>query len=83
MDFERKHYNKIIDKAKPEFAIVEDACYGYDKAYIIKLLKDKGIKVLEAQHSIVGPYNPAYNYSYSEDSEYAEYMPDIFMSYGE
>ena len=83
LDFERKHYNKIIDKAKPEFAIVEDACYGYDKAYIIKLLKDKGIKVLEAQHSIVGPYNPAYNYSYSEDSEYAEYMPDIFMSYGE
>ena len=83
LDFERKHYNKIIDKAKPEFAIVEDACYGYDKAYIIKLLKDKGIKVLEAQHSIVGPYNPAYNYSYSKDSEYAEYMPDIFMSYGE
>lgn len=83
LDFEIKHYNRIIDKAKPEFAIVEDACYGYDKAYIIKLLKDKGIKVLEAQHSIVGPYNPAYNYSYSEDSEYAEYMPDIFMSYGE
>ena len=47
------------------------------------MLKDKGIKVLEAQHSIVGPYNPAYNYSYSKDSEYAEYMPDIFMSYGE
>ena len=83
LDFERKHYNKIIDKAKPEVAIVEDACYGYDKAYINKILKDKGIKVLEAQHSIVGPYNPAYNYSYSEDSEYAEYMPDIFMSYGE
>lgn len=83
LDFEIKHFNKIIDKASPEYAIVEDACYGYDKAYIIKLLKDKGIKVLEAQHSIVGPYNPAYNYSYSEDSEYAEYMPDIFMSYGE
>ena len=83
LDFEIKHFNKIIDKAKPDFAIVEDACYGYDKAYINKILKEKGIKVLEAQHSIVGPYNPAYNYSYSEDSEYAEYMPDIFMSYGE
>lgn len=83
LDFEIMHFNKIIDKAKPEFAIVEDACYGYDKAYINKILKEKGIKVLEAQHSIVGPYNPAYNYSYSEDSEYAEYMPDIFMSYGE
>ena len=46
LDFEIKHFNKIIDKASPEYAIVEDACYGYDKAYIIKLLKDKGIKVL-------------------------------------
>lgn len=83
IDFEIKYLKRLIERIAPKEAIVEDGCYGYDKAYYIKVLKQCGVKVLEPQHGLIGLNHIAYNYDYPENAEYMEYLPDIYMSYGE
>lgn len=82
IDYEIKHFSKLVDRIKPKVAVIEDGCYGYDKAVYIKILKNKGIKVFEAQHGLIGLNHPAYNFIFDRKSEYVDYLPDVFMSYG-
>lgn len=82
IDYEIKYLSKLVDRIKPKVAVIEDGCYGYDKAVYIKILKNKGIKVFEAQHGLIGLNHPAYNFIFDRKSEYVDYLPDVFMSYG-
>lgn len=82
IDYEIKYLSKLIDRIKPKVAVIEDGCYGYDKAVYIKILKNKGIKVFEAQHGLIGLNHSAYNFIFDRKSEYVDYLPDVFMSYG-
>lgn len=83
IDFDIKHIKALIKKVNPEIAIVEDGCYGYDKSILIKTFKDNKITVMEPQHGLIGLNHPAYNYSYSKESEYNRYLPDYYLSYGQ
>ncbi len=76
-------FSKLFYLKKPRIIFVEDASYG-TSAFIIKAAKKNGIKVGEIQHGFVGRSHMAYNYSetIAHSSQYQQYLPDYFLTYG-
>ena len=76
---------KVFKTVRPKIVFVECADYGGSNAYINKTLHEMGIKIAEAQHGIIGGYHEAYTHSdfLCNNAEYAEYMVDYFLGYGD
>lgn len=76
---------RMFRAIKPKLVFIECAHYGDSTAYLNKILHEMGIKTAEAQHGIVGNYHEAYFHSdfLCNNAEYAKYMTDYFLGYGE
>lgn len=80
----KKDFNRFLDKLKPKM-MVEVVCKSVDAMILNELCRDKGIPVVEIQHSLLGPIarypkgiyekqSPEYYLSYSDYwSEYQTY----------
>lgn len=78
-------FPRMFGAIKPSVVFFEDGYYGYRNAYLIKILHEMGIKSADIQHALVGANHEAYVQSefLCNNSEYAEYMPDYFLGWGE
>ena len=72
----------LLKKARPKIIFINAASYGFE-APLVKAAKDLGIYVGEFQHGIIGMNHPAYSYFVLANSQYKEYLPDFFFSYGD
>jgi len=81
----REYYKILLKKIKPKIIFINCASYGGMKSMLIKLAKEMNIKVAEFQHGIIYRDHPAYNYSRAifDSAEYAKYLPDFLLTYGE
>lgn len=77
----KKYIEKILNKIKPKLAFVHLASYGGPYAYLVKSCKELGIKVFEYQHGVVDRFHLAYNYP-AIKSDYLDYLPDVFLTFG-
>lgn len=77
-------YVRLFSMMKPKMVFVEDASYGY-RSYVLKWAKDQGIITGELQHGLLFSQHPAYNYADGiiHSTEYAQYLPDYILTYGE
>ncbi len=76
-------FSWFFKKVKPKLIIVEDAFHGYF-GHIVKAANNLNIPVAEFQHGTINSKHLAYNYGHAlnTSSEYADYNPGIFLSYG-
>jgi len=72
----RKDYNRFLDRVRPK-AVVEVVSKSVDALIINELAKDRGIPVIELQHSLLGPIAkyPA--------GIYEKQSPDYYLSYSD
>jgi len=76
-------YTMILLRINPRVVILQNASYG-NRSYIIKWIKELGIKVAELQHGIVTEMHMAYNYGKIGGSNiYLNYLPDYYLTFGE
>lgn len=71
----------VIANTKCRYVSIEDCSYGWSNAFLTKLLRRRGITVVEFQHGVVARGHIAYNYGNVPDS-YLEYLPEYFLTYG-
>jgi len=88
IDKKLKYYNslykKLLIQLNPKIIFINCASYG-NKANLIKIAKNLGIKVGEFQHGLISSQHPAYNCSKAlfNSKEYKNYIPDYILTYGE
>lgn len=78
------YYRKVFMKHSPKLVFVAQGCDGSHMACKIKVLRDLGIPSAEIQHGLISERHFAYNYSQAifDSTEYREYMPDYFLTFG-
>lgn len=78
------YYKLVFKRQRPKLVFVAQGCYGNHAACKLKLLSDMKIPTAEIQHGLVNRTHRAYNYSNSifESTEYQEYMPGTFLTFG-
>lgn len=77
-------YKALFVSISPQIIFVKCASYG-NRSYLIKWIKDMGIKVGEFQHGNISKEHIAYNYSNCilKNDEYKKYLPDYLLTYGQ
>lgn len=81
---ELKFFERFLAKIRPRLVLVENGCYGGSLAIFIYCARKAGVRVAEYQHGLVSKNHHAYNYGDSLiHSEYREYLPHDFLSYGQ
>lgn len=80
-----KIFPAIFQKIAPKIVFLELGHYGDYMAYLVKILRDMGIKTADIQHGLVSRNHPAYVYSdfLCNSPIYAEYFPDFYLGWGE
>lgn len=76
-------FSRILDRVRPDIVVMEDASYG---AYgnVIRLMKRRGIHVVEPQHGWIGPSHAAYNFGAAMgEPKLFETLPDSVLTFGE
>lgn len=76
-------YENLLQKARPKFIFVEGASYGYGLVALIKAARNLNIKVIEYQHGLISLNHPAYNFADKLPESYHEYLPDLFLVFGD
>lgn len=74
--------DKIIIRTGARLVSLHSCGYGGFRSFLAKMLRDKGIIIVEFQHGTLGEEHPAYNYS-PQCPFYRKYLPDYFLTYGE
>lgn len=80
--FVYESYCKLFENLKP--SVIFSVGRGSKRIYLYKAAKDMGIKVAELQHGIISKSHVLYNYSDSmiNSSQFQEYLPDYFLTFG-
>ncbi len=84
LSFEKKLFETLLKRTKPELIFFEDGMYGM-QSHLIKWAKDHRIVTCEPQHGLISPTHPAYTVSayLGQSAQYKQQCPDYFLSYGE
>lgn len=76
-------FTRLLDRMCPDIVVMEDASYG---AYgnVIRLMKQRGVHVVEPQHGWIGPSHAAYNFGAAmREPELLGMLPDAVLTFGE
>lgn len=79
-----RFFRRFLTSISPKVIFIEDACYGYDKAYRNWIANDMKIPTYEILHGALCMYHVAYNYSelLINSEEYCKYMPRYALTFG-
>lgn len=76
-------YSKILNINQPKLVIIQNATYGMT-GYLVKLVKEHGIRVGEFQHGTITRGHIGFNYgeNIANSNLYRQYVPDYLFTYG-
>lgn len=76
-------FARALDRVHPDIVIMEDASYG-GYAHVIRMMKGRGIHVVEPQHGWIGPSHAAYNFGRAMRApELLVTLPDTLLTFGD
>ena len=76
-------YHILLKKIGTRVIFLECASYGYQNVSLIRACRKLSIRIIEFQHGFVSKNHPAYNFHRNFDKSYLDYLPDMFLSFGE
>lgn len=76
-------FDRLLDRLRPDIVVMEDASYGA-YANAVRLMKQRGVRVVEPQHGWIGPSHAAYNFGAAmREPELFATLPDSLLTFGE
>jgi hypothetical protein len=76
-------FARALDRVHPDVVVMEDASYG-GYAHVIRMMKDRGIHVVEPQHGWIGPSHAAYNFGAAMRAPILlQTLPDTVLTFGD
>ena len=77
-------YKSLLKSIKPKLVFVQNSTYG-PTGYLVKWIKEFGIKTAELQHGTITKGHIGYNFNDDliNNTEYQKYIPDYLLTFGE
>jgi hypothetical protein len=75
---------RFLARTRPRIVFLEDASYG-TRSFLHKWARDSGVRTAEFQHGLITRPHWAYNYNPAlcMNAEFATYLPEFLLTYGE